>query len=52
MQLTAWCRQALQQLSPAHFNAFVYLVAFVRELLVHAPKNGCTVEQLGMLIRS
>jgi hypothetical protein len=48
MQLTAWCRQSLQQLSPSHFNCFVYLVAFVRELLHHKDKNKCSVEQLCM----
>ena len=47
LQLTAWCRAALQQLPPAHFNTFVYLVALGREILAQRSKNLCTMDQIG-----
>jgi len=46
MNLTAWCMQALTQLSPAHYNAFIYMASFLREILKHSDKNLLTANQL------
>ena len=45
--LIDFCRQyALSRLSPSHYNAFVYLVSFLRELLLHRERNRLTAVQL------
>ncbi len=38
--------QALTQLTPAHYNAFIYMVSFLREVLKHADKNELTPNHL------
>ncbi len=44
--LTSFCKQALLLLTPAHYNSFVYLVAFLRECLKHSEANQLTPQQL------
>lgn len=44
--LTHFCKQALLLLTPAHYNAFIYLVAFLRECLKYAEYNKLTPVQL------
>jgi hypothetical protein len=44
--LTHFCKQALLLLTPAHYNAFIYLVAFLRECLKHAEANKLTPAQV------
>jgi len=44
--LGQYCKQALLLLPPAHYNAFIYLVAFLRECLKHADSNKLTPAQL------
>lgn len=44
--LSTFCRQALLLLTPAHYNAFIYLVSFLRECLKHADNNKLTPAQL------
>ena len=46
MNLTTWCMQALTQLTPAHYNAFIYMASFLREVLKHSDKNELTPNQL------
>eukprot|EP00823_Brevimastigomonas_motovehiculus_P003217 TRINITY_DN1949_c0_g1_i1.p1 TRINITY_DN1949_c0_g1~~TRINITY_DN1949_c0_g1_i1.p1 ORF type:complete len:685 (-),score=128.46 TRINITY_DN1949_c0_g1_i1:411-2465(-) len=46
VNLTAWCLQALCQLTPAHYNAFIYIISFLREVLKHADKNELTANRL------
>jgi hypothetical protein len=36
MNLTGWCKQALLQLPPAHYNTFIYIVQFLREVSLRA----------------
>ena len=43
------CKQLLAQLPPAHYNAFVYIVAFLRELLTHTEANNLTPEKLAVV---
>lgn len=49
MNLTAWCMQALTQLTPAHYNAFIYIASFLREALKHADKNELNPAHLVMV---
>lgn len=44
--LSTFCRQSLLLLTPAHYNAFIYLVSFLRECLKHADNNKLTPAQL------
>ena len=44
--LTTFCKQALLLLTPAHYNAFIYLVSFLRECLKYADSNKLTPVQL------
>jgi len=46
MNLTAWCKQALMQLTPEHYNVFIYMTSFLREVLKHSEKNKLTPVQL------
>ena len=41
-------KQAVSQISTIHYNVFVYLTAFLREVISHSNKNGLTSEGLGM----
>lgn len=40
--ITAYCKQLLTQLSPAHYNTFIYIISFLRELLKHSTVNHCS----------
>ena len=52
-KLAEFCRgPALSRLTPAHYNAFVYLVAFLRELLGHREKNKLHPVQLTLIFAS
>ena len=44
--MTNWCRQALFSLSASHYNVFVYVISFLREVLAHSSKNQCSLDQL------
>ncbi len=44
--LGTWCSRFLNQLPTSNYNLFVYLVAFLRELLQHTAQNKLTAEQL------
>jgi len=46
VNLTAWCMQALTQLTPAHYNAFIYMASFLREVLKHSDKNQLSPNNL------
>ena len=46
------CRQIVAQLSTASQNLFLYLTAFLRELLRHAPLNRLTADRLALLFGS
>ena len=48
MNVTQWCRQALINLPLSHYNAFIYVVSFLREVLKHSQRNKLTPEKLGM----
>mmetsp|Transcript_13849 Transcript_13849/g.28030 ORF Transcript_13849/g.28030 Transcript_13849/m.28030 type:complete len:720 (-) Transcript_13849:154-2313(-) len=41
-----FCKVALRQLTELHFRVFVYIVAFLREILKHREHNGLSVEAL------
>eukprot|EP00128_Syssomonas_multiformis_P012082 Colp12_sorted_trinity150504_noHs@19516 len=43
------CKQVISQLSSVHYNVFVYLMAFLREVLEHSARNGLTTEKLALL---
>jgi len=49
MALNAWCKQSLLQLSPAHYNVFIYMTSFLREVLKHSAKNKLTAGQLVLI---
>ena len=51
-RLKEFCRAALQRLPPASYNAFVYLIAFLRELLLHKEKNKLHPVQLTLVFAS
>jgi len=46
VNLTAWCMQALTQLTPAHYNAFIYMASFLREVIKHSDKNQLSPNNL------
>jgi phosphatidylinositol-bisphosphatase len=46
LNLTNWCKQALMQLSAAHYNTFIYLVSFLREVIKRKDKNALTLDQI------
>jgi hypothetical protein len=48
MSLTTYCKASLLQLTPAHYNCFIYLVAFLRECLkpANVASNKLTVQNL------
>lgn len=46
MNLTVWCKQALMQLHAAKHNTFIYVIAFLREVLKHERRSGVTVDRL------
>lgn len=46
MNLAVWCRQALMQLTPAHYNAFIYIISFLREVLKHTEQNQLSALEL------
>jgi len=46
VDLTAWCKQALMQLPPCHYNTFIFIVSFLREVLSHSEKNKLSPVQL------
>lgn len=51
--LTTFCRQtALSQLTPCHYNVFIYLIAFLRELLTHRAKNGMNPVKIVIIFAS
>ena len=51
--LNDFCRStALARLSPCHYNAFIYLIAFLREVLAHREKNRLNMVQLVVLFAS
>ena len=51
--LNDFCRStALSRLSPCHYNAFIYLIAFLREVLAHREKNRINMVQLVVLFAS
>mmetsp|Transcript_14190 Transcript_14190/g.21560 ORF Transcript_14190/g.21560 Transcript_14190/m.21560 type:complete len:699 (+) Transcript_14190:114-2210(+) len=44
--LSDFCKQSLLKLSPIHYNTFVYVLSFLREVLRHSENNKLTVERL------
>ena len=51
--LNDFCRStALGRLSPCHYNAFIYLIAFLRELGAHRERNRLNMVQLVVLFAS
>lgn len=49
IDLADWVEESLNHLSPAHYNVFMYLVAFLRELLKHSAANGLSANQLVLI---
>jgi len=47
--LTAFCHHVLLRLRPEHYNVFLYIVAFLREVLKHSDKNHCSPVQLALV---
>jgi phosphatidylinositol-bisphosphatase len=45
----AQCKQLLSYLPSVNYNVFYYLMAFLRELLLHAAQNKVTPEKLALL---
>jgi len=45
-------RQAVSNIPQVHYNVFVYLTAFLREVLSHSNANGLTVENLSLIFSS
>lgn len=39
--------KAVSQIPASHYNVFIYLTAFLREVLTHSTENGLTTESLG-----
>jgi len=38
--LTEYCRQALMNIPLSHYNTFIYIISFLREVLKHSMSNG------------
>ena len=52
-ELPSFCRSvALARLSPCHYNAFIYLIAFLREVLAHRERNRLQMVQVVVLFAS
>jgi phosphatidylinositol-bisphosphatase len=41
------CKRVVSQLPRSHRNVFVYLVAFLREVLRHSSNNGLSPQDVG-----
>lgn len=52
MDLTQWCRQALMKLPLSHYNSFIYIISFLREVLTHSTRNKLTAEVLAYTFSS
>jgi len=44
--MNGFCKLALRQLKPINYRVFVYVVAFIREILKHSSHNKLTVDLL------
>ncbi|GAB5362676.1 hypothetical protein AAMO2058_000818100 [Amorphochlora amoebiformis] len=44
--LSDFCKQALLNLTPIHYNAFVYVISFLREVLKHSASNKLTADKI------
>jgi len=52
MDLTQWCRQALMRLPLSHYNCFIYIISFLREVLKHSSANKLTADKLAYMFLS
>jgi len=52
MDLTQWCRQALMRLPLSHYNCFIYIISFLREVLKHSTRNKLTADKLAYMFLS
>ncbi|GMH76240.1 hypothetical protein TrLO_g4041 [Triparma laevis f. longispina] len=41
-----WSRRFLEELPPIHYNCFVYIISFLREVLLFSKNNGLTAAKL------
>ena len=41
-----WSRRFLEDLPPVHYNVFVYIISFFRELILYSESNGITPQKL------
>jgi len=44
--LTQFCKEKLSLLPTSHYNTFIYVVSFLREVLRHESKNRCNAKTL------
>mmetsp|Transcript_29682 Transcript_29682/g.52112 ORF Transcript_29682/g.52112 Transcript_29682/m.52112 type:complete len:752 (-) Transcript_29682:209-2464(-) len=44
--LTDFCKQALLRLTPIHYNAFIYILSFLREVLKYSSSNKLTADKI------
>ncbi|EMH77340.1 hypothetical protein EHI8A_085680 [Entamoeba histolytica HM-1:IMSS-B] len=49
MESRDFCSLLYKKLPTYNFNTFYYILSFLRELLVHAEKNGLTSDQLAQM---
>ncbi|KAJ1445468.1 Endonuclease/exonuclease/phosphatase [Pelagophyceae sp. CCMP2097] len=49
-ELRKWARDFLARLPPASYNAFIYLVAFFRDLLQHSDTNSLTPTKVAAVV--
>jgi phosphatidylinositol-bisphosphatase len=49
VQSAVMAKQLVAKLPDIHYNAFFYIVSFLREVLSHKEKNKLTVEKLGVV---
>ena len=47
--IVAWSRKLLEELPPIHYNVFIYLISFWREVLLYKDTNKVTVAKLARI---
>ncbi len=45
-QMRSYCRKLMQQLPLTHYNTFVFVISFLRLVLIHAASNGTSPARL------
>jgi hypothetical protein len=47
--LSAFCKEKLMNLPIPHYNTFIYIISFLREVCKHSNKNNCEPRKIGKI---